>query len=316
MIIFGGIEPSQPSLHTNDVWSLDLTPGMEQWSELTPSGSAPEPGESRTAVYDEANQRMIVYGGYRCYDFFGDVQCDFPTNKAWELDLPSGNESWRELDPYPTPTGGGRCGHTAIYDAPNHRMVVFGGKKVTYWNPPNRDVWALDLTPGAERWCQVMPPSPTPRSVWGHAAVHFPIIRWMLTFGGYTGAGPSYGDPLDQTWVLDTSSPDDGIWVDLSSPGPPARGSHSLVYDSRNQRALLFGGRSGVVLFDDVWLLDSQEEPPSWQELTFSPPIPQARSEHTAIYDPVSHRMVIFGGLIGPVGQPSFVNETWVLTLP
>jgi hypothetical protein len=312
MIIFGGLVPTNPSRHGNDVWSLDLALGMEQWTELNPTGSAPPTGRRRTAIYDEVNQRMIVFGGDDCLlEWWGDVMCG-PTDKAWELDLTPGNESWEEIETGP----GDRLSHSAIYDAGNQRMIVFGGKKVTYFNPPSNDVWAFDLTEGSERWFQLLPPSPRLSGVWGHAVIYSPENRWMLTFGGFTDV-PGI-DTVDQTWVLDISSPDDESWIDigLSSQGPDARGDHSLAYDTRYQRTLLFGGVRGRATYNDVWFLDFQEETFYWQELSLSSPIPKERWGHTAIYDPISHRMIIFGGQTGPVDQPNFVNETWSLDLP
>src|SRR5689334_17205884 len=47
----------------------------------------------------------------------------------------------------------------------------------------------------------------------------------------------------------------------------------------------------------------------NWTFLPFPPP--SARVRHSAIYDPVRNRMVVFGGLSGSTAQ----NDVWELTL-
>src|SRR5688572_28308518 len=49
-----------------------------------------------------------------------------------------------------------------------------------------------------------------------------------------------------------------------------------------------------------------------WKNLTPSQePMPQARRNGVAIYDPVEHRVIIFGG----AGQDGLLNDTWAFSL-
>src|SRR5437879_5428382 len=55
-----------------------------------------------------------------------------------------------------------------------------------------------------------------------------------------------------------------------------------------------------------------QEVTPTWTQLqtTNDPP---ARFRHSAVYDPVTNRMIIFGGTTANDGG-SFLSDVWVLT--
>ncbi len=63
MVVFAGANSS--SL-LNDVWVLDHangTGGTPTWSQLSPTGTAPTPRYVHTAVYNPANNRMVVFDG-------------------------------------------------------------------------------------------------------------------------------------------------------------------------------------------------------------------------------------------------------------
>ena len=87
MIVFGGGKGAT-SPCTNEVWVLDNANGLPANSRawiprLFPSGGSPAPRIHLSAVYDQANNRLIVYGGYNCFSAatYGDV---------WVLDHANG----------------------------------------------------------------------------------------------------------------------------------------------------------------------------------------------------------------------------------
>ena len=95
-------------------------------------------------------------------------------------------------------------------------------------------------------------------------------------------AGPSASQRLD--------SPD-GTWVGLT---PEGRYRFSVIYDAARSRMVLFGG-SDTGNYNDVWAL-LLVGTPHWLQLTPTGTPPSARSGHTAIYDPIRDRMIVFGG--------------------
>src|SRR5215471_15331189 len=98
MIVFGGLDQNDVPqntvlLESNANGSGGLEAGM--WSELNPA-VVPPPRIFHSAVYDQTNNRMIVFGG--CVD----LNCDIPLNDTWVLTNANGQggtPSWIQLAP-------------------------------------------------------------------------------------------------------------------------------------------------------------------------------------------------------------------------
>jgi hypothetical protein len=115
-------------------------------------------------------------------------------------------------------------------------------------------------------------------------------------------------------------------WTQLTTSGPSVSGREtpSAVFDPLTNRLILFGGiavtGSCCNSYNDVWVLTNANGlggTPSWTQLTPGAPsgLPPGRSSHSAIYDPASNRMIVFGG--GQFGGSIFntlFNDAWVLT--
>jgi hypothetical protein len=147
-------------------------------------------------------------------------------------------------------------------------------------------------------WSQLMPVGgpPSPRDQ--HTAIYDPVRDRMVVYGGGAGAG--------EVWALTlTGTPQ---WTQLmpSGPSPAPRWAHTAIYDPVRDRVVVFGGM-GPGPMNDVWAL-SLGAPPQWTQIlpTGAPPTP--RYEHSAIYDPVRDRMIVFGGSSGG-------NDVWTLSL-
>jgi hypothetical protein len=78
MVIFGGDTTTNPN-STNELWGLKLD-GTPAWSIINPTGGAPPGGRyGHSAVYDSANNRMIIYGG--------NDDTMTPLNQVWVVKL-------------------------------------------------------------------------------------------------------------------------------------------------------------------------------------------------------------------------------------
>jgi hypothetical protein len=289
MVVFGG---SIGSRCLNDVWTLTLSESPI-WSELAPAGSLPQERQDGPAIYDELNDRMVVFGGG--YD-------NGWRNDTWALTF-SGSPTWSQL----APTGGlpeDRNGTSAIYDPVRRRMVVFGGfNGVPDYHTLN-DTWALALS-GSPAWVPLAASGTPPSGRYYPRAFHDPVRDRMVVFGGYASAS------LNDVWSLSLAGA--LAWTELTPTGTPpsVREEPSAIYDPLRDRMLVFGGQEGPGIYlNDVWSL-SLAGTPAWTELTPTGTPPSARSRHTAIYDPVGDRMVVFGGY-GPNSCP---NDTWALSL-
>jgi hypothetical protein len=283
MVVFGG---SSVSGYLNDVWALSL-PGTPAWTQLSSTGAPPSPRVYHSAIYDSVRDRMVVFGGVSLVSGYH--------NDVWALSL-AGTPAWAQVAPTATPPSR-RGTHSAIYDPVRDRMVVFGGSVSSRFN----DVWGLSLA-GTPTWTQLTPVGTPPSGPAGHSAIYDPVRGRMVVFGG---VGSSFND----VWTL--SLADTSVWTQLSPAGTPPSGrfGHSAIYDPVRDRMVVFGGYSGSY-FNEVWAL-SLADTPVWAQLSPSGTPPGARSAHSAIYDPVRDRMVVFGGS----SVSGYVNDVWALSL-
>jgi hypothetical protein len=286
MLVFGG--EAAGSTPQNDVWTLSLS-GSPTWTQLTPLGTPPSARRVASAVYDLSNNRMLMFGG---------LGAGY-TNDVWQLSL-TGSPAWTLVTPTGTPPSA-RGFHAATYEPASARMLVFGGL-----NPgPQNDVWALSLTP-SPAWSQLAVSGTPPSGRGAQIVVHDPAHDRMIVFGGF--ASTSMGD----LWTLSLAgSP---TWSRLTDSAPGAIRSHSLIYDPVRNRVLLFGGLIENTLTNGVWAL-SLSGTQGWTQLSPTGTPPSARYKHTAIYDPVRDRMIVFGGNPGVINNLSITNEVWALSL-
>jgi hypothetical protein len=293
MIVFGG---QSGSAALGDVWALSLG-DAPAWAQLAPSGTSPRARYYHSMVYDAARDRMVVFGGRDSTSNLGEV---------WALTL-ADTPAWALLAPTGTPPTL-RYGHAAVYDAARDRMVVFGGYRTSCQN----DVWELTLG-GTPAWVRVTATGTSPTARHLHNAVYDPARGRMIVFGGNssnTGSVIPLGDV--QTLTLGTSP----AWAEVvfaAVPGtpPPAQGLSTMIPDPSRDAMIVFGGLSsnGGVPLAEVWEL-TLGATPTWTLWTPSGAAPSARDAHTAIYDPVRDRMIVFGG-----ASRSYLNEVWALSL-
>ncbi len=119
-----------------------------------------------------------------------------------------------------------------------------------------------------------------------------------VLFGGYTPAG----------FTADTWQWDGATWrelaVDLVSPAP--RMAHGLVVDPRRGVVVLFGGTNLAETYGDLWEWNGTQ----WVEIS-APPGPPARTFHGAAFDPISERVLVFGGCLDVTCAP-LLQDTWL----
>ena len=119
----------------DEVWELTLS-GIPAWNPIAANGSPPIARQRQSAVYDSHRDRMIVFGGHY---FDGS---DHRVNTSHALDL-AGPPTWTQLaagGELPT----GVDAHTAIFDEPRDRMVIFGGQPFN--GGQTSEAWVLTFT--------------------------------------------------------------------------------------------------------------------------------------------------------------------------
>jgi hypothetical protein len=152
-----------------------------------------------------------------------------------------------------------------------------------------------------------------------HTAIYDPIRDRIVVFGGDSGFRWD-----SDVWVLPLSGPQTWIRVPTMGTPPSPRVRHSAIYDPVRDRMIVFGGsdqywvRWGVYgspdVLDDVWAL-SLSGTPTWSQLAPIGTPPIARCGHSAVYDPVRDRMVVYGGNGYPGGFTNRISDVWALSL-
>jgi hypothetical protein len=139
----------------------------------------------------------------------------------------------------------------------------------------------------------------------------------MVMFAGNPNPGFCNEDAND-TWVL-TGANGFGTpaWNQLNPIGtlPSPRNGHSAVYDMTTNRMIVFGGLNGCgpQYDNDVWVLSNANGlggMAMWTQLAISGTPPSTRSNHSAVYDPNTNRMIVYGGL----DSSNVFSDVWILT--
>jgi hypothetical protein len=268
--------------------------GAAGWTTLASIRTTPARRHSHTAVYDRARDRMVVFGGGDDGDQKRDVWQLLLGTRIWQPVLAAGTLPPMTID------------HAAVFDSSAVRMIAFGGREIHNGGIDTLlhdevSVLALSGTPG---WTAATPPQ-LPRGRENHSLVADASRNRLLLFGGRDSLGALRND----VWQLDSNR----VWSQIVPIGTPPspRAGHTAIYDPARDRMIVYGGATPDPL-DEVWALDFSGTP-QWLPIvaTGAPP---GRSQHSAIYDPVGDRMVVFGGLGASVGADT-LGDVWALPL-
>lgn len=253
MIMYGG-DPNAGSCFgaANDVWVLSLG-GTPAWAQLSPVGGPPQLRQNPTAVYDSANNRMIVYGGNN------NACVPFNSGEVWVLSNANGlggTPTWTQLSIAAGPSPAPRVGNNSAYDAATNRMIVFGGGTAA---GNVNDLWVLSNANGlggTPAWTQLSPTGGPPSARVFSTAVYDPNINRMTLFGGVSNV------ELNDVWVLTNANGLAGTptWMQLSPTGgpPAARDEHTAVLNLASNRMNVYAGRgcgSAGCQLGDTWVL-------------------------------------------------------------
>jgi N-acetylneuraminic acid mutarotase len=244
-------------------------------------------------VYDPVNERLLLFGGAvweNSYTFFNDLWSYDPSTYVWtKIEFGHGPS--------------GRFNHMMTYIPERHQIFLFGG-----FSSSDRvgDTWVYDIE--ENEWIQLQPrDSPSPRS---DAAIAYDEANMVvILFSGYCRDD---SHPQD-TWVYDFA---ENNWI-LMDPeeSPKPQYGHYMIYDSLNQREVMYGGHWSIPstgqhgYSDGVWTYDYPSD--TWTKINPATRLP-SRYWHTIAYDKDQSKMVVFGG---SGGGDVTLDDTWFYDL-
>ena len=160
-----------------------------------------------------------------------------------------------------------------------------------------------DILLNAGTWTQLSPTGGPPNARHQHSAVWDDLNNVMYVFAGDdTGAGF-----VNDLWEYDPSG---NTWTQLSPTGGPpvARVGHSAAWDTTSSAMYVFGGDTSSGDANDAWEYDPSGN--TWTDLSPSTR-PDARTEHSAVWDDLNNVMYVFGGF-----GSARLNDLWEFDLP
>lgn len=211
--------------------------------------------------------------------------------------VPSGNAGaednvWIKMEPNEKPSE--RTYHKMTYDSMNNLVILFGGvnsKGHIY------ETWVYDVA--TDTW-QQKSPSTTPSATRVPAMTYDSANKKVVLFGGLD----SDDKYMDETWIYDVG--EDKWTQKFPSNKPSARAMTTMVYDSFNNKIILFAGWDGSKYLDDMWFYNVSSN--TWTEKTQSTK-PSARNSHAMVYDSENKKVILFGG---DSGGGNRYDDTWV----
>lgn len=317
MVVFGGLPSSGVPL--NDVWSVTgivsagqtVTTTPFHWVQVFPTGTAPSARYGHGAAYDSVSNRMILFGGET-----SSTSC---LNDYWLLDNAnsSSTPSWVQMAASGTPPPA-RSNFTSAYDSTSDSFIVFGGSNCA--SGYLSDVWVLSNANGVgtPAWTQLSPSgiAPTARE---NASAILDSTNDVLTLY----AGDAGGNGLSDVWSLSHADGQGGTptWTHIVPTGtaPPARTGQSSVYDSKNNRMMMYGGvnaLAGTTDLEDTWILTFANNiggTPAWISEKVTGTAPQLRF-HNAFYNSSYDDMVVFGGL-NQIAPSPYNDRVFILSV-
>ncbi|MHA1947573.1 MAG: Kelch repeat-containing protein [Candidatus Hodarchaeales archaeon] len=277
VILFGGSAANDGSSDLSDTWIFNCT--SNTWVELNTAYN-PSPRMGHSMVYDSINQQVILFGGWTAETWICDLQSNLwtrvttiihplarrsagmyfdPVNEkvvlfggylnndshagdTWILDPV--DYTWTEVFPSFKPVS--RYGHSLVYDSVNQQGLLFGGRVTALQS----ETWAYNYT--SNSWTLIQS-TQKPKARYWHDAVFDTNEENMVIFGG-DDEGP--GRSRNDIWMF---NPQSNHWAEIF-PGsqPIPRSNHAMVYDSLNQRIILFGGLGNDYSdsYSDTWAYD------------------------------------------------------------
>lgn len=276
---------------------LEWDPNSNVWSTAW-SLPSPGPRELFGFAYDEAGQRVILYGG-------GLVTRAGVTQRIgsavfaldggqWSLPEVIGDPSSRYLVPL-------------VHDPVRNSLWAYGGAVAPGSSNASARLWQLQLPDLS--WVDTTDQTPGQR--FDHVAVYDRSRDRIVVHGGVNELGTRLGD----TRIY---NPATNTWSSLASgePSPGLRSGAGAAFDRSRGVVVVFGGHTGESgTFDNsTWEWDGL----TWIDRTPTAGNPPARLRPNMVFDTARNRIVMYGGIMNigfngsdPVYNAQSYRDLW-----
>ncbi len=301
-----------------EVWVLTNANGLggpPAWTQLFPSGSPPVSNAAASGIYDAGTNRLIAYGGCS-------ANCGFPLDAVMALTNANGLGGSPAWVPISVTNSRPRATQVSVFNAVNDQMISFGGE-FGFFGTAQSDTAVLSNANGtvsSSSWTTLATSGGPPPGRDKATAVYDQVSNRMTIFGGDddTSSTGTYNDVWTLSNANGTGGPPTSVLQTPTGGPPPPRTNHIAVYDSANNRMLVFGGFNMVggnfTPLGDLWQLSNANGlggSSVWTQLTPSGG-PGPLYSASASFDTANQRMIVFGG----ADQNSVTQgKVWVLTM-
>ncbi len=268
-VLFGGNE------ETDGTWFYDYS--SNTWTEHIGPGPS---GRGRGAMtYCSTTNEIILYGGQGRTD-------------TWSFDCES--QTWSEVNPSTSPDL--YDSHAMAYDPIENVIILFGG--FGEGNIRSNSTWSFDCE--TRDWTRLQPVE-SPRARYAHVMTYDSGIEKMVMTCGSSG-NQGY---LNDTWTYDVST---NTWSEVVVGGNiDALKWSAMVYDSINEKNILFGGNIPDIEVGDTLIFDTQTD--TWIN---AHPIssPGPRDTPGFAFDSKYAIVVLHGGMT--MDGSVYYGDTWI----
>jgi N-acetylneuraminic acid mutarotase len=294
MLLFGGeAHEGENFSFFNDLWTYD--PTKDEWKELTlKEKTAPSKRAYHACTWDSKRHVLWSFGGAAA-DFSG-------LDDLWSFDPEK--LTWTKID---QPKNGpkGRLSATLVYHPAKDSLILFGGLNgFGEKTVPVHDLWVYDIKDN--KWSEKKCAAP---QLWQCAAALDPKTGLFIMNGGFD----EKFQVRTETWIYEV---DNDKWRDPIN-GKRFTDAHTGVWDPTIGRMIAFGGANpeqGAKGHDDARTFDPAKD--AWSTLEVKGDKPAGRAYHSAVWDPTSNSMIVFGGTANQFSDPPCENTVWILKMP
>ncbi|MFQ5456496.1 MAG: kelch repeat-containing protein [Nitrospirota bacterium] len=278
IVLFGG---SDEENKLGDTWVYNLF--TDEWTKMN-SSTSPPARQSHAMVYDDINEKVILYGGYGSGNKI--------LQDIWTYDFIT--DEWIEISGSSLPEE--RIASSFIYNSSDGVSLLFGGINFSGYLG---DTWIYDLA--SDKWEEYkVYPFPSPREY--AMMAYSPSDNIAILFGGNAS-----GNSLNDIWKFNIETK---MWDALvpSNSRPEARNKGKLVY-SNNGSMILFGGINNEgLLLNDTWTYNIYSN--IWKkESSSSSPLKRMGHDMVSTDDGI----IMFGGITYHSKSKTYeiLDDTW-----